>query len=149
MKESKFPQMSKADINKEIIARTGMKSEIITSVMKAYTDIVYEAYSHGIEVRLPHIGVLSFQDKPPRPAGLYWNGYKKDRTYFPNRPGYYRPMLVPSRGFKEALKGCTIHGENNSDEEYEEWLREAHPEAFEKRRLKKLDGGAQKNVEEP
>lgn len=149
MKESKFPQMSKADITKEIIARTGMKSDVINLVMKAYTDIVYEAYSNGIEVRLPNIGVLSFQDKPPRPAGMYWNGYAKEKTYFLNRPGYYRPLLVATRDFKQALKGRTIYGEERSEEEYDEWVRQAHPKTWEKRRLKNLDGGSQKDVEKP
>lgn len=149
MKESKFPQMSKADITKEVIARTGMKSDVVTLVIKAYADIMYETYSNGIEVRLPNIGVLSFQDRPPRPAGIYWNGYAKDRTYFPNREGYYRPLLVATRDFKQALKGHTIYGEGNSDEEYEEWVRQAHPSTWEKRRLKNLDGGSQKDVEKP
>ena len=148
MKESKFPQMSKADITKEIIARTGMKSDVINLVMKAYTDIVYEAYSNGIEVRLPNIGVLSFDDRKPRPEGIYWNGFKKARTHFLDRPGFYRAKLIPSKDFKIALKGNTLYGDMATEEEYMAWALQEHGEVFRKR-FKTMDGGVQKDVEKP
>ena len=133
-KPTDFPRLKKSEITKEVISRTGIDGRIVTAVLKAYHDTIYQAYVHGIEVSIPNIGTLTFVDHKPRPAGIYWNGFKKERMYFPYRPGYYRPDLKPERDFRTDMKGRTIYDdiEGFSDERIE-WLKTNHPDTWEKK----------------
>ena len=90
MHKNKYPRLGKADMKKELIRRTGVDSKIIEIVLTAYHDIIRETLQHGVEYSLPDIGVITFRDYPPRPAGEYWNGFQKRRMYYPDRRGFAR-----------------------------------------------------------
>ena len=69
MHKNKYPRLGKADMKKELIRRTGVDSKIIEIVLTAYHDIIRETLQQGVEYSLPDIGVITFRDYPPRPAG--------------------------------------------------------------------------------
>lgn len=133
-KPTGFPRLKKSEITQEVISRTGFDSRVVVAVLKAYHDTIYQAYVHGIEVAIPNIGTLTFVDHKPRPAGIYWNGFKKERMYFPYRPGYYRPDFKPQRDFRTDMKGRTIYGEETGwTDEGVEYLRVNHPDSWQKK----------------
>ena len=56
-------------MSKELRRRTGVDPKIIELVLRNYHDIIRETLQHGVEYSLPDIGVITFRDYPPRPAG--------------------------------------------------------------------------------
>ena len=104
-------------MKKELIRRTGVDPKIIEIVLTNYHDIIRETLQHGVEYSLPDIGVITFRDHPPKPAGEYWNGFQKRRMYYPDRMGYYRL----------EFKAGTLYGKGPTKEEWDAWVLENYP----------------------
>ena len=115
-------------MKKELIRRTGVDSKIIEIVLTAYHDIIRETLQHGVEYSLPDIGVITFRDHPPKPAGEYWNGFQKRRMYYPDRQGYYRLEFKAEKHMASAVKGGTLYGKGATKEEWDAWVLENYPD---------------------
>lgn len=127
MHKNKYPRLTKADMKKELIRRTGVDSKIIEIVLTNYHDIIRETLQHGVEYSLPDIGVITFRDHPPKPAGEYWNGFQKRRMYYPDRQGYYRLEFKAEKHMASAVKGGTLYGKGPTKEEWDAWVLENYP----------------------
>lgn len=123
----KFPTLTHKEVNDEVAKRTGQPNEMVYTIIRAYRDVVREALLNGIEITIPDLCTLTFQDVPPKPAGVYWDGYSKTRIPFPNRKGEYKLKVRPKPTFKQELTRCTAYGEESSKEEWAEWVRKYRP----------------------
>ena len=73
------------------------------------------------------IGVITFRDHPPKPAGEYWNGFQKRRMYYPDRQGYYRLEFKAEKHMASYVKAGTLYGKGCSKEEWDAWVLENYP----------------------
>lgn len=126
-KPTKYPRLGKADMTKQIVKRCGLDQKYVTLVMDAFIDTLKDTLKSGVEYSLPGIGVITFQDYPPKPAGERWNGFKKTRMYYPAKEGYYRLRFKAERKFAQAVKAGTIYGEGCTSEEWNEWVLQNYP----------------------
>lgn len=123
----KFPTLKHREINTEVAKRTGQSNELVWAIIRAYRDVLREALLNGVEVVIPDLCTLTFQDYPPKPAGVYWDGYLKEYIPFPNRPGDYKLKVKPHVAFKQDLLRYTTYGETSPKEEWVEWLKKYRP----------------------
>lgn len=121
-----FPIIEKDKLVDYASESSGVDRKLALAVINAYLDGVYQALIHGTQVSLQNIGRLTFKVHPPRPEGIYWNGFAKEYQPFANRKGYYYLDVVPYAEFKAALKGATLFGEGCTVEEYNEALVARH-----------------------
>lgn len=128
MNPTKYPRLTKADMKKELVRRTGVDSKIVEIVITNYHDIMREALQHGVEYSLPDIGVLTFTTFPPRPAGEYWNGFQKRRMYYPSRQGYLKLFFKVEKNMKSMVKRNTLYGDCCTKEEWDAWVLENYPD---------------------
>lgn len=126
--ERKYPRLGKAALKKELVKRTGFTPKFIEAVLLAYNETLREALACGFEYNITGIGLLTFQEQKPRPAGEYWNGSEKKRMYFPDRPGYYKLWIKPDDKFKRYLRSSTYFGKVGDADEYNAWVMEHHPD---------------------
>lgn len=124
---SKYPRLSHKEVRDEIIKRTHQDRQVVMAIMSAHRDIIREALCNGIEVGIADLCILTFQDYKPRPAGEYWDGFAKERHYFPNRQGYYALRVKPTVDLRQAIKAGTVYGEKSSKEEWIEYVKKYKP----------------------
>lgn len=128
MHKNKYPRLGKNDMKKEVRRRTGVDKDIIELVLTNYHDIIRETLQHGVEYSLPDIGVLTFREQQPRPAGEYWNGFQKRRMYYPARAGWLRLFFRAEKHMASYVKNNTLFGENCTKEEWDAWVLENYPD---------------------
>lgn len=128
MHKNKYPRLGKRDMKKEVVRRSGVEKEVVERVLVIYHDIIRETLQHGVEYALPDIGVLTFREQKPRPAGEYWNGFQKRRMYYPSRRGWLRLFFKAEYHMASYVKSNTLFGEGCSKEEWDAWVLENYPD---------------------
>lgn len=138
-KPTKYPRLKKSDMTAELIKRTGLDSKTVSLVLLKYHEIIRDTLRNSVEYSLPKIGVLTFAERAPAPAGVRWNGSEKRYMEMPARAGHLRVVFKCDNDFKKDILKNTLFGYEATPEEWNEWVMRYHPDdpRFAKWRLDK------------
>lgn len=89
--------MKKKDIVDRISVQTGIKKQIISAVLKAYKDIVFEELHQHHSVRIENIGTLRFVQSVSR------NGFNPLRQKLELFKGKNKIKFIPSKGLDRMI----------------------------------------------
>lgn len=119
-RKTEFPYLSRAEVLDAVEQITGVDRELARAVIEAYYTAIRQAAEQGIEVDIPLVGIVTYKKEPPKPRGMYWNGFAKEMQEYPRRQGFYRPVFKFKRELINELKKNTLYGEAPTVEEYNE-----------------------------
>ena len=148
MGKTKVPRLSKDDIYKEISLRSSLPAYMVETVIRNYTDIIFQCLENEVAIPLSGVGVFIPITEPPREysESLCMLNGQPVVFYRKKADGYIRFKFRPFRRFTRRLANTTLipYGSMPTDRDrlvfnrddveridYIAYMREHHPERTE------------------
>ena len=126
--EIKYPQIKRGDVVKSVAAMSGIDYDVVAHVLQVYHKAIHDLLISEVEVPIPGVGYITFQDNKPRPRGVRYN--PSIREYIDSLPkeGYKRIKIKQSPAFKQDIFYATRYGDSATIYELAEWTNKVYGE---------------------
>ena len=124
--EIKYPQIKRADMVKSVAAMSGMDYDVV--ILQVYHKAIHDLLINEVEVPIPGVGYITFQNIKPKPRGVRYNPVIKEHIESLPKEGFKRLKIKQSAQFKQDIFYATRYGDDATIYEQAEWTNKIYGE---------------------
>lgn len=126
--EIKYPQIKRADMVKSVAAMSGMDYDVVAHILQVYHKAIHDLLINEVEVPIPGVGYITFQNIKPKPRGVRYNPVIKEHIESLPKEGFKRLKIKQSAQFKQDIFYATRYGDDATIYEQAEWTNKIYGE---------------------
>lgn len=126
--EIKYPQIKRADMVKSVAAMSGMDYDVVAHILQVYHKAIHDLLISEVEVPIPGVGYITFQNIKPKPRGVRYNPVIKEHIESLPKEGFKRLKIKQSAQFKQDIFYATRYGDDATIYEQAEWTNKIYGE---------------------
>ena len=126
--EIKYPQIKRADMVKSGAAMSGMDYDVVAHILQVYHKAIHDLLISEVEVPIPGVGYITFQNIKPKPRGVRYNPVIKEHIESLPKEGFKRLKIKQSAQFKQDIFYATRYGDDATIYEQAEWTNKIYGE---------------------